>query len=85
MLKNKINAVVLGATGYVGLDLVYILSKHPIVNIVNLCARKNIGKKINYFDKRIKKRLPNISSIKKLNGKKLTLFFYRYLMARLKN
>ena len=75
MLKNKINAVVLGATGYVGLDLVYILSKHPIVNIVNLCARKNIGKKINYFDKRIKKRLPNISSIKKIKWEKIDIVF----------
>ena len=74
MLKNKINAVVLGATGYVGLDLVYILSKHPIVNIVNLCARKNIGKKINYFDKRIKKNFLIYPVLKKLNGKKLTLF-----------
>ena len=75
MLKNKINAVVLGATGYVGLDLVYILSKHPMVNIVDLCARKNIGKKINYFDKRIKKKLPKISSIKKINWEKIDIAF----------
>ena len=26
---NKINIAVIGATGYTGLDLVYMLSKHP--------------------------------------------------------
>ena len=30
---KKINAVIVGATGYVGLDLIKILSKHPKVNI----------------------------------------------------
>ena len=55
MSQNKINVVVAGATGYVGLDLVYYLSKHKKVNITYLCAQKNVGKKIKYFDKRIKK------------------------------
>ena len=54
MTKNCINIVIAGATGYVGLDLTYLLSKHPNVKIVNLCAQKNIGKMINSFDKRIK-------------------------------
>ena len=64
MSKKLINIVVAGATGYVGLDLIYILSKHPKVNISNLCAQKNIGKKISFFDKRIKKNLPKISRLK---------------------
>ena len=55
---KKINVVIAGATGYVGLDLVNILAKHPKVNIKYLCAQKNIGKKINNFDNRIKKNLP---------------------------
>ena len=45
-IKNKINIVIVGATGYTGLDLVFFLSKHPKVKILNLCATKNIGKKI---------------------------------------
>ena len=53
--KNKLKVAVIGATGYTGLDLVFLLSKHPKINIINLCATKNLGKKINYFDKRIKK------------------------------
>ena len=57
MSKIKINIVVIGATGYTGLDLVFLLSKHPKINIINLCATKNLGKKINYFDKRIKKKI----------------------------
>ena len=60
MLK-KINIAVIGATGYTGLDLINLLSKHPKVNITNLCATKNLGKKITYFDKRIKKKLPKIT------------------------
>ena len=42
------------------------LSKHPKVkNKIILCATKNLGKKLSFFDKRIKKKLPKISSIKK--------------------
>ena len=43
-LDNKINVAVIGATGYTGLDLIKILSKHPKVRILHLCAKKNIGK-----------------------------------------
>ena len=40
MSLKKINVVVAGATGYVGLDLVKILSMHPRVRIKYLCAQK---------------------------------------------
>ena len=68
-IHNKINVAVIGATGFTGLDLVYMLSKHPKVKVTNLCATKNLGKNINFFDKRIKKKLPKISSIIQLIGK----------------
>ena len=74
MLK-KIKIAVLGATGYTGLDLVNLLSKHPKVQVVYLCATKNLGKKINYFDKRIKKKLPRITSIKNVDWRKIELVF----------
>ena len=48
-MKNKLKIAVIGATGYTGLDLVYLLSKHPKVKILNLCATKNLGKKITFF------------------------------------
>ena len=44
-ITNKIRIAVVGATGYTGLDLVYLLSKHPKAKISYLCATKNIGKK----------------------------------------
>ena len=55
--KKKINIAVAGATGFVGLDLINILSKHPNVNLKYLCAQKNLGKNIQKFDKRIKKKI----------------------------
>ena len=60
------------------------LSKHPKVKILYLCATKNLGKKISYFDKRIKKKLPKISSIKNINWKKLDLVFFLCQMVKLK-
>ena len=75
LIHNKKKVAVIGATGYTGLDLIYILSKHPRVKINNLCATKNLGKKISYFDKRIKKKLPKISSVKKVNWGNLDLVF----------
>ena len=75
MSQNKINAVVAGATGYVGLDLVYYLSKHPKVNISYLCAQKNLGKDIKYFDKRIIKKLPKTSDLKNVKWSNINLLF----------
>ena len=63
-MHNKIKVAVIGATGYTGLDLILMLSKHPKVIIKNLCATKNLGKKISFFDKRIKKNLPKNTLIK---------------------
>ncbi len=75
MSQNKINIVIAGATGYVGLDLTYLLSNHPKVNISYLCAQKNLGKKIKFFDKRIKKNLPKITNLKKVNWSDIDLLF----------
>ncbi len=74
-IQKKIKVAVVGATGYTGLDLVFLLTKHPNVSIKNLCATQNLGKKINFFDKRIKKKLPKISSIKSIDWNKLDLVF----------
>ena len=66
-LHNKIKVAVVGATGYTGLDLVLILSKHPKVSIKHLCATKNLGKKINSIDKRIKKKIAKNHTYKQIN------------------
>ena len=75
MSLYKINVLVAGATGYVGLELVYLLSKHPKTRILRLCAQKTLGKEINKFDKRIKKKLPLISDLKKTNWNEIDLVF----------
>ena len=72
---NKINIALIGATGYTGLDLTLMLSKHPKVRIKYLCATKNLGKKINFFDKRIKRKLPEISSVSKIKWNILDVVF----------
>ena len=74
-MHKKINVAVIGATGYTGLDLIYMLSKHPNIKILNLCATKNLGKEINFFDKRIKNKFPKISSVKEVNWQVLDLVF----------
>ena len=75
MSVKKINIVVAGATGYVGLDLIKFLSKHPKAKIKYLCAQKKIGKKIQFFDKRIKKKLPRISNLKSVNWNEIDILF----------
>ena len=74
-IHKKINVAVIGATGFTGLDLVLILSKHPKVKIKYLCATQNLGKNISFFDKRIKKKLPKLTSVKNVNWKKIDLVF----------
>ena len=75
MSVKKINIAIAGATGYVGLDLVKLLSNHPKANIKYLCAQKKIGKNIQYFDKRIKKKLPKITNLKKVNWNSIDILF----------
>ena len=75
MSKNRINVAIAGATGFVGLDLVLLLSKHPNINIKYLCSQSFVGKKINKFDDRIKKKLPILSDIKKVNWNKVDVLF----------
>ena len=75
-MKDSLKIAVAGATGYVGLELVKILSKHPKIKILYLCAKKSVGKSIYTFDRNIKnKRLPKISSFKKIDLKKIDVIF----------
>ncbi len=55
-MKKKVKVAIIGATGYVGLELIKILSNHPKVKINYLCAKKSIGRAIKSF---------KINSIKK--------------------
>jgi len=75
-MKDSINIAIAGATGYIGLELINILSKHSKAKILYLCASKSIGKSIYQFDKRInKKNLPKISRIEKIDYNKIDVIF----------
>ena len=75
-MKDSLKIAVAGATGYIGLELIKMLSTHPKVKIIYLCAVKSVGKNINFFDKRIKKKnLPKISKIQKINWKNVDILF----------
>ena len=57
----KLNALVAGSTGYIGVQLIKLLVKHKYINIKYLCGNTSVGKKITYYDKSLSnKRLPKI-------------------------
>ena len=75
-MKDSLKIAIIGATGYVGLELIKILSNHPKAKIIYLCAQKFIGKSVNVLDKRIRKiNLPKISEIKKINWNNVNILF----------
>jgi len=75
-MEDSIKIGIAGATGYVGLELIKILIKHPKANILYLFAKKSIGKNIYNFDKTLPKvNLPKISKLKKADLKKIDILF----------
>ena len=49
-MPKKLSVAILGSTGYVGLELVKILSKHPNVEIVFLGTEKTPNSSIKKID-----------------------------------
>ncbi len=72
---SKRNVLVAGCTGYIGLQLVKLLLNHKKINIKYLCGSSSIGKKISYFDKSLKKKLPKISKFNKSMLKSVDIIF----------
>ena len=52
----KINVLIAGSTGYIGIQLVKLLIKHPNVKIKYLCGKSSVGKNISKFDSKLKKK-----------------------------
>ena len=52
----KLNVLVAGSTGYIGVQLVKLLLKHKKVNIKYLCGSSSVGKKISFYDKSLDKK-----------------------------
>ena len=53
---RKLNALIAGSTGYIGVQLIKLLIKHKNVDIKYLCGNSSVGKKISYFDNQLKSK-----------------------------
>ena len=72
----KINVLIAGSTGYIGIQLIKRLVKHRNIIIKYLCGKNSIGKKIHNFDNELKnKKLPNIIKFKKELLKNIDIIF----------
>ncbi len=72
----KLNALIAGSTGYIGVQLIKLLIKHKNVNIKYLCGNSSIGKKISFYDKSLKsKKLPKIVKYNRKYLNKVDIIF----------
>ena len=68
---SKLNVLIAGSTGYIGIQLIKLLLKHNNINIKYLCGSSSVGKSISNYDKTVKNyKLPKIKkfSFKYLNN-----------------
>jgi len=73
---HKLNVIVAGSTGYIGLQLIKLLIKHKNINIKYLCGNSSVGKKISHFDSFFRnKKLPKIVKFKKSYLKNVDIIF----------
>tara|TARA_Y100000590_G_C15528234_1_gene942130 strand:- start:31 stop:1053 length:1023 start_codon:yes stop_codon:yes gene_type:complete len=73
---SRLDALIAGSTGYIGIQLVKLLSKHKYINIKYLCGNNSAGKKITFYDKTLRnKKLPKIIKFNKKLLKYVDLVF----------
>ena len=73
---RKLNALIAGSTGYIGVQLIKLLVKHKKIDIKYLCGNSSVGKNISFYDKLLlKKKLPKITKFKKKFLKNVDLVF----------
>ena len=79
----KINVLVAGSTGYIGIELVKILINHKYVNIKYLCGNTSAGKSLSNYDKDLKnKQLPKIIKFNKNLLSNVDVILLHYQMVR---
>ena len=62
----KLNVLISGSTGYIGVQLIKLLIKHKNISIKYLCGNSSVGKKISFYDASLKsKKLPRITKYNK--------------------
>ena len=73
---RKLNVLIAGSTGYMGVQLIKLLLKHQNINIKYLCGNSSVGKKISFYDsKLINKKLPKIVKFNKSFLKNVDVIF----------
>ena len=73
---SKLNVLISGSTGYIGIQLIKLLVKHRYVKIKYLCGKSSVGKKISYFDKSLtSKKLPTIVKFNKRYLNEIDIIF----------
>ena len=72
----KLNVLVAGSTGYIGVQLIKLLVKHSNIKIKYLCGNSSVGKKISHYEKTLSKhKLPKIVKFNKSYLKDVDLIF----------
>ena len=73
----KINAAILGCTGYTGLELVYLLNNHSNVEINYLGSNNYSSDQIHKYDERLNTvNLPKISHMDKIAFSDFDVVFF---------
>ena len=73
---RKLNVLIAGSTGYMGVQLIKLLLKHQNINIKYLCGNSSVGKKISFYDsKLVNKKLPKIVKFNKSFLKNVDVIF----------
>jgi len=72
----KLNVLIAGSTGYIGVQLIKLLVKHNNIKIKYLCGNSSVGKNISHYEKLlIKNKLPKIVKFDKSYLKNVDLIF----------
>ena len=72
----KLDVLVVGSTGYIGVQLIKLLVKHSNVKIKYLCGNSSIGKNISHYEKLLSKnKLPKIVKFNKSYLKNVDVIF----------
>ena len=73
---SKLNILVCGSTGYIGIELVKILARHKKIHIKYLSGNCSVGKNISLYDKSLsKKKLPIIRKFQRKLLKEVDVIF----------
>ena len=72
----KLNVLVAGSTGYIGVQLIKLLVKHKNIKIKYLCGNSSVGKNISYYEKSLSQnKLPKIVKFNKSYLKYVDVIF----------